>query len=430
MLNSFILTFKDLASFLKSPREEIDLLQKNLHKIKNLFLVLLIDILATLVILLIINFFESLKLITTENHKLLELIELYPLWVIIFLGVLFIPFIEEIIFRLHLRFRNFYIAKIIIYLIYVTGIKEREKIQNSAENIWQNRYGIIFYFTAILFGLVHLTNYDYSINILIFFPVLILPQFTVGLLSGYLRVRFGFIWGFFLHALHNAIFLLIPLIFMSGAIEKENLKTNEFTLIVEESGLRASSNELTQNLNADSININNLELNKIIAFLTDKDEQFIKFDNNKKAGLKLNIYYKSKIGNNSLNKMTILNNLRELYLFKIQTKFETIVAYKLIVIDSLKLNKYKSIIKNFKNSSITSGQDFIITENTGLDELCEFLSSEYGKHIFYSAKDKSKYNFKIPAKDISDVIKYLDSNLGLSLSKTEKKVEYTIVIFR
>jgi len=67
----------------------------------------------------------------------------------------------------------------------------------------------IFYGSAILFSLLHLSNYSFQINELPKYLFLIIPQFFSGLLYGYIRVANGITFSILLHSLHNTILIFI-----------------------------------------------------------------------------------------------------------------------------------------------------------------------------------------------------------------------------
>jgi membrane protease YdiL (CAAX protease family) len=63
-------------------------------------------------------------------------------------------------------------------------------------------FAVFYWLSVLAFALVHLTNFS-SGTILVLLP-LVLPQFVLGILLGYVRVRIG-LWGaMLLHGLHNA----------------------------------------------------------------------------------------------------------------------------------------------------------------------------------------------------------------------------------
>ena len=67
----------------------------------------------------------------------------------------------------------------------------------------------IFYGSAILFSLLHLSNYSFQINELPKYLFLIIPQFFSGLLYGYIRVANGITYSILLHSFHNTILMFI-----------------------------------------------------------------------------------------------------------------------------------------------------------------------------------------------------------------------------
>jgi len=66
-------------------------------------------------------------------------------------------------------------------------------------------FGLLFYILAIIFGLLHITNFiEYVPNNLIFYsPIFAFHQIISGLFLGYIRVKKGLIWSIILHACFN-----------------------------------------------------------------------------------------------------------------------------------------------------------------------------------------------------------------------------------
>ncbi|WP_435264277.1 CPBP family glutamic-type intramembrane protease [Tenacibaculum sp. nBUS_03] len=58
-----------------------------------------------------------------------------------------------------------------------------------------------------MFGLVHITNYTLTTNVILLTPFLIAPQTILGGYLGFIRVRFGLHWSILLHACYNAFFM-------------------------------------------------------------------------------------------------------------------------------------------------------------------------------------------------------------------------------
>jgi membrane protease YdiL (CAAX protease family) len=110
------------------------------------------------------------------DHAFNELLEQYPVSLILLLLVVVAPVLEELIFRGPLWF-----------------------FRGSLFFKWY------FYGTALVFGLVHLSNFPNLSEIWYLFPLLICPQLCLGLFLGYVRVRFGLAWAILFHAAYNGI---------------------------------------------------------------------------------------------------------------------------------------------------------------------------------------------------------------------------------
>lgn len=81
--------------------------------------------------------------------------------------------------------------------------------KKSLKTLKNNYYPYIFYFSAALFGLVHVTNYGSLSHLFAFlYIVYLLPQFVMGVSIGYARIKYGFVFGLLIHITTNGIFLL------------------------------------------------------------------------------------------------------------------------------------------------------------------------------------------------------------------------------
>ena len=114
------------------------------------------------------SFLNTLKVIEREN-VLLHLI---------FGAILIAPIVEEGIFRLFLgSFRN------------------------------KHYFKFLFYISAWLFGWIHILNFEFTSSHYVFIPIITLPQTILGLILGYIRINYGFLYGVLLHFLYNTVFV-------------------------------------------------------------------------------------------------------------------------------------------------------------------------------------------------------------------------------
>lgn len=173
-------TFQELIIYLKNPLLEEDPNKNNSYRFTKFLHLLLISFITAMVSLALIGLVDELGLVNlAEDHKAEELFNSLPKIVVFFLVVVLAPLLEESIFRAPL-----------------TAFKKGKQFR------------IAFYIFAILFGFVHITNYEISTNVLLLSPILVLPQTLLGFYLGFIRVRFGLLWSIALHAVYNGIFVI------------------------------------------------------------------------------------------------------------------------------------------------------------------------------------------------------------------------------
>ncbi len=226
MLKSLKNTAISLWDFLKKPIDKQDQDQSAKEQRRALISVLTIDIPLMLLLSVIIVLFEQLGLVKSDNHRVAQLLQFAPVWAVYLIVVVAIPFVEELVFRFFLRWRRNYILQLIVALFPNT--------KSFLYRFWKRRFGIIFYLSAAAFALIHITNYAGENTAFYIFPVLVLPQFIAGFFSGYLRVRYNSMLGYFLHALHNAIFITVAFLLAETVSQAQlDINNDRFSLKIE-----------------------------------------------------------------------------------------------------------------------------------------------------------------------------------------------------
>ncbi|MGG5507598.1 MULTISPECIES: CPBP family glutamic-type intramembrane protease [unclassified Myroides] len=173
-----------------------------------------------------------------------EVMEQIGIWGFVAFAVIVGPFLEEIAFRLALRFRlRNAIVGMIAFVAYMTQVASQftEKIsdnvtlylyvfsslfmviflvlcfkyRSSVANWWSLNFPLIFYISSLSFALIHIFNFEeFPLRVILLTPLIILPQFILGLGMGYLRMRFGFWYGYFFHALNNGFAVSVYVMMM------------------------------------------------------------------------------------------------------------------------------------------------------------------------------------------------------------------------
>ena len=156
---------------------------------------------------------------------------------LILLGVLVVPPIEEVVFRLWLRVNRsalFAVAFLVLFVgVLLLPVSNRGAVLLIAlsvlilvatlmgydadiERVVAHYFGFFFYGSTVLFALTHITNYEpLNATTLLFAPVLVLPQFLMGTVLGYVRVRYGIGYSILFHVVVNAILFVLAHFFPS-----------------------------------------------------------------------------------------------------------------------------------------------------------------------------------------------------------------------
>lgn len=172
---------KIVYAFLKNPTntpdENTDFGYRFVTFIKLLFWGLLIGI----GIVVFNSIWETTGILGPNEHALSSAMDDYTTPMLFLLIVIVAPLFEELLFRGPLAF-----------------FKETK------------RFKIALYVSILLFGAVHISNFEITPMALALSPFLVAPQLVLGAFAGFIRVKFGLIWSIALHASHNFI-LFLPL---------------------------------------------------------------------------------------------------------------------------------------------------------------------------------------------------------------------------
>ena len=413
-------TWNDLLLFLKKPKDQRDPVQSLSLKSQRLFSVLAIDIPIMILLTLLIGLVEQTEVYSLENHQLLDALSLPPLQ-ILFLFVLLIPFFEELIFRLYLRLPQNIPLQSLIVIASFTGQKNKEKLKTFIEQRWRTYYKIIFYLAAFIFALVHISNFEYSITLLAFTPLLVVPQFAVGLFTGYLRVKYGFIWGFYLHALHNLIAFGVTLLFMGEPVEKLVIENEQYSLKIEEV-IRAETARLM--FSSDAVRVEGVTFKTLLAKLMNKEEKLISVHGDEPSQ-QINLTFEAYADSLNANQV-VLDQLQDAYNFTITKKPVLKEVWMLQIADTTRLMSHKS---DSVNSKIDISAKNINMTNADVSQFIETLNANYDAYLSTSVTLSDKFDFEISRVAFDTLINSLRSDYGLMLTKDTMQIEQVDVVF-
>ena len=427
MLDNIKETYTDLISFLKNPIDEAGPELSIAQKFKSVISLLIIEIPLMAVLILLISGLETLGLVDPDNHKIMDMIKSYPVVLLLVLTVVIGPLIEELIFRLYLRYKDNYALRFLISIVSLTGVRNEQKAETFFISLWKKRYKFIFYFSAVIFGLIHISNFEFSYTILLLSPILVAPQIILGLIIGYSRVRNGFVSGLLLHSLHNAFFIGIPLFFMLNDTEKLNDETSLYSIKIEE------TNDISipsyQKNYPDSIAYKNVSLKTTLTYLLNTNEILLNTNDTVMLDKTLHLNFKNKSKDSSKTKSIALNQLAKSYDFKIKKSTIPTEVWNLEVTNQALLSKYKSN-NNAYGNIITVNPKEIIIEKSKISALVYALIPKSNKMILDKTGSEDNYNLTLKINDFESIKKQLKEKYGLSLVKQKIDLEHFTVEFQ
>ena len=172
-----------------------------------------------------------------KEYEEIDILKKYGVLGTILFACLLAPFFEELIFRYHLRKLKatiyfFFIsiavmmsflasseivqfaivaAALIIAALTIDLLKKKGKIYTL--KVWKKCYPFQFYYTAVVFGLIHLGNHKGLTVCDPSFVFYIASQTVGGLGLGYLRIKYGLVYSMLFHAFFNLVWVLFAILF-------------------------------------------------------------------------------------------------------------------------------------------------------------------------------------------------------------------------
>ena len=230
--------FIEVINFLRNPHLNENSIGRK-KRITNTIILIIIKLILAIIVGLISRIIIWNIGIQAENIGFKNAEELYTSFELLAIGALLFPLLEEVGFRLYLRFRPIYLSlssTVLCYyfitkVIYKTNNLDinndfivrviisiflgvlvfliSNKYQKHLQKFWKTNIRWILYFSIFLFGFVHILNYELSIKVFLLFPLITLPQLVAGALIGFARINYGFIYGLSMHMISNFVYLIL-----------------------------------------------------------------------------------------------------------------------------------------------------------------------------------------------------------------------------
>lgn len=105
-------------------------------------------------------------------------------------------------------FSEFSLPVIFLIVVILAPVIEELLFRGPLILFRDNRYfAFYFYASALLFGAIHIANFESNEQVFWLAPLLVAPQIILGFFLGYIRIKLGLGYAMLLHAAHNAILL-------------------------------------------------------------------------------------------------------------------------------------------------------------------------------------------------------------------------------
>ncbi|MDO6390443.1 CPBP family glutamic-type intramembrane protease [Pontibacter sp. BT731] len=465
MLHSFALQLKQTASdiwqFLKNPKDQPAAVDSRSVKLRILLYVLLLNMMLTFAFIGVMQLIKLMGWYVNSNHSVLEMMRSLPIWAFLLLGVLAVPLLEELVFRYGLRFKSGYMALlavlasialscvaysqlplagaigvwIILAMALVLYALNADKIAGFLRKVWRRVYGVFFYFMAFAFGLIHITNFtdfDYASAAVLLIPVLVAPQVIGGMLMGYMRVKYGFRWGYYMHAGHNALLFGLAFATMGTLEEKLQIQNENYTLQVEEHMLHDKTALAAQFIGPDSIGFENQKLHDVILALLGKEESLVELDKKKHQYTAIDLRFKAHTPSKDVkqNKQLVLEQLQEVYKFDVVYRSQQMDAWDVAIADTSLLATHA--VADLKKSTVRYSEEVITFENVTLGELVAAIETNFKVGLIAKREllESGKYNFKLPKGDFGKAKEDLKTKYGILLQSRIELADLAVVSFK
>ncbi|WP_299439418.1 hypothetical protein [uncultured Aquimarina sp.] len=231
--------FKDIAGFIKNPDTQITSQKSTKLKIYD---TIGLYILKMIFLIPVVLFFALVY--DPENIQGVKMSERFSPLVFLLVGGFLLPLIEEVAFRLSLKFKPIYLAlSISVFLYYFltkvifqtknTAVDESfvirivsaiaigvillpilnsKLVKRKLTKFWSSNFRIIYYVSCIVFAWMHISKYELVWINIVLLPILTLPQLMSAIANGYIRVKFGFQYPLLFHMSNNLVSIGLSLL--------------------------------------------------------------------------------------------------------------------------------------------------------------------------------------------------------------------------
>ena len=443
-------TYRSFLGFLKSPSSSIQSIRSINEKLRSFIHLFILEFLVVIGLAAIIMMLVRLKVLPEFSNELLYFPKkIHGLPVVLYVALI-APVAEEFLFRFNLRLFPKYLplqailgaACIYVFLellgasrtmsivalslalsFLIFYFTRRKEFNIVIEFVWGNKFRVIFYITAAIFALAHISRYGLSFKIFLMAPLLVLPQFIMGLFTGYTRLRLGFGWSCLFHSCHN---MMVVLPFITAGIIA---KTEKYTFVIEETDKSDIFRE--QRMTPDTISYEGMLLEDILPNLLITSGSKVEFEDMELAKKRVTIKFERPHHTGKLlripSNQIVISKILEHYDLEMKKRTIQSEIYELRIIDSIKLYHYRIRDTVGTYTYYTDYPDNQLRlNNARFWQIARSLESKYKERIKQSPLNKDIFTLIIPDLKFDEMNQFLLEKYGLHLEKKpgQKSVYY------
>lgn len=422
MIKDIKSTYLDLINFLKYPINELDPDRSVATGIKRILHIFIIQLPVLMILMAVINALEELKLVDLSENAVNEMMKESQI-AIILLGVIVAPLWEELVFRAYLLLKLNLPYQITVLMVSITGEGNKIRFKDFAQAKWRKYFRVVVYLSAVIFAYIHIFNFDLTLTVILISPLLVSPQFLVGLMAAYIRVKHGLIWSILFHAFHNSVFIAMALLFINEIAETHENSTADYEIKIEQLAKNVTGTTSSYE-NSDSLYFEKISLERLFKRLLVEEFSTVSVYPPKKANSKINLVLKNKSSVQD-NKTIVLDELKNIYQLTITYDSSNERSMELVISDSVLFMNHKSDIDN--SNKVVTKRDSLIYENINLLQFAASLNKVYHLNINTDIQLADQYQFRLKRTDFEGVNQQLKQIYGLEIINSDLYYQSVLV---
>jgi hypothetical protein len=414
-------TIKNFLNYLKHPTDEKNTDATFGFKLKTLVILFLFSLPIIYTWGYLFSTLQKIHWLNAGVNVNASLIYKYSFLKLMLICVISAPALEELLFRLPLRYKYNYLLQLLAYLIGLTGFVQKENWNETVQKYWQKHFVKFFYLLTIAFGFVHMYNFVDHKQLWTWIIVLVFPQLFIGTILGYIRVQFSLPWSMAYHAFHNFMFFGIQLLFITN-MPHGQLKNKDTYMVHGQCENKDFSFSLKNGIedkihtaytvSLTRVEFLNFKLANVLEIILNKPSKYFLKNKIDETYVNINFINNSKQTSTKVNRIIVSEQLQKMLKVKFEKQMVKKEVLELYIADSI---KYKNALSEL--SSTKSIYSF--------KQICHHLDCQYNDNYFACNDSIHLLNINFDSKiTFNELRESWKKQYGLGFRKKQRELEF------